>query len=75
MRYWVYDNPGNGQALVHEETCSHCNYGEGMGHGRILGESEWYGPYDTIEEALQKARSTGRKEKRGCGHCLGGLQA
>ena len=75
MRYWVYeDKSGDSHAFVHKETCSHCNYGEGRGQGRIPGESEWHGPYDTIEEAKQKARETGRKEKRGCGHCLPGLR-
>ena len=76
MKYWVYeDKAGNNLAIVHEETCSHCNYGEGRGHGRIPGESEWHGPYDTIKEAFRKARATGRKEFRGCGHCLRGLRA
>ena len=76
MKYWVYeDKKGDKHAFVHEETCFRCNYGKGMGRGRIPGESEWYGPYDTIEEAFQKAHATGQKEVRGCKDCLGGLRA
>ena len=71
MKYWVYeDRSGVLHAFVHEETCSRCNYGKGMGRGRRQGESEWYGPYDTIEEAFQKACATEQKEVRGCKHCV-----
>ena len=69
MRYWVYEDRITNTALVHEETCGHCNYGEGRGQGRIPGDSVWRGPYGSSDAAFQAARATGRTERRWCGHC------
>lgn len=69
MRYWVYEDRITNMALVHEETCGHCNYGEGRGQGRIPGDSVWRGPYGSSDAAFQAARATGRTERRWCGHC------
>ena len=69
MNYWVYEERMTNHARVHEETCGHCNYGTGRGHGRIPGDSGWHGPYGSREDAFRKAHATGRREVRGCGHC------
>ena len=69
MRYWVNEDRITNTALVHEETCGHCNYGQGRGHGRIPGDSEWRGPYDSSYAAFHAARTTGHRERRWCGHC------
>ena len=30
MRYWVYENDPTNKAMVHEDSCGFCNYGEGV---------------------------------------------
>lgn len=69
MRYWVNEDRITNTAIVHEETCGHCNYGQGRGHVRIPGDSEWRGPYDSSDAAFHAARATGRRERRWCEHC------
>ena len=69
MNYWVYEDRVTNHARVHEETCGHCNYGEGRGHGRNERENEWYGPFWSREEAFRRAGATGRRDVSGCGHC------
>lgn len=69
IRYWIYEDRVTNTATVHEETCGHCNYGKGRGHGRIPGDSEWRGPFDSSDAAFHAARTTGRRERRWCGHC------
>ena len=69
VSYWVYEDRVTSNARVHKETCGHCNYGAGRGHGRIPGDSEWHGPYASRAEAFLRAEATGQKEVRGCGHC------
>ena len=67
--YWVYEDRVTSQARVHEGRCRYCNHGEGMGHGRIPGDSEWHGPYGSLEEAFRRAEATGQRDVRGCRVC------
>ena len=67
--YWVYEDRVTSQARVHEGRCRYCNHGAGMGRGRIPGDSEWYGPYGSLEEAFRRAEATGQKDVRGCKVC------
>ena len=67
--YWVYEDRVTSQARVHEGACRYCNHGAGMGHGRIPGDSEWHGPYGSLEEAFRRAEATGQKDVRGCKVC------
>ncbi len=67
--YWVYEDRVTSQAKVHDGGCRYCNHGAGMGRGRIPGDSEWYGPYGSLEEAFRRAEATGQKDVRGCKVC------
>ena len=68
MRYWVYENDPTNKAMVHEESCGFCNYGEGVRRSG-LDNGRWHGPLATIEDAFTRARGTGRRDVRGCAIC------
>ena len=67
--YWVYEDRPTSRARVHEGACRYCNHGDGMGHGRIEAENEWYGPFWSREDAFRRAGATGQRDVRGCGVC------
>jgi len=67
MSYWVYENwRAESKAVIHHCACGYCNNGNGF-HRNIHGNrnGQWHGPLPTYEEAMEKARSTGRPVK----HC------
>ena len=68
MRYWVYEDDPTNRAIVHKDWCRFCNYGYGL-RGRRLPDNRWHGPFESVEDAFAKARSTGRRENRGCKIC------
>ena len=54
MSYWVYENDPTNKAMVHEDSCGFCNYGEGV-RGGSLDNGRWHGPFESGEEASAKA--------------------
>ena len=56
-------------AVIHEETCPHCNYGLGRGGGTTGKNNKWHDPFDSLDKAKSFARGTGRQVKK-CGHCV-----
>ena len=68
MRYWVYEDDPTNKAMVHEDSCRFCNYGNGV-RGRRLSDNRWHGPFGSVEEAFAKARATNRSGVRGCSRC------
>ena len=67
--YWVYEDRPTSQARVHRGACHYCNHGDGMGRGRIEKDNEWYGPYESREDAFRRAEATGQRDVRGCRVC------
>ena len=72
MSYWVYeDNPTN-RARIHKAECVYCNDGQGI-KGSRLADNRWHGPFETLEEAVRRAKRTGRRDAKGGGCCLPSL--
>ena len=62
MKYWVHENRHNNYVVIHEESCTNCNYGRGL-HGGVYANprsGQWCGPYESQQEAFVKAESTCR---------------
>lgn len=70
--YWVYVDDVTSSARVHEAHCSFCNYGAGMKQSRKP-ENRWCGPL-SLEEAVEKAKRSGKRDTAGCGWCLPDLR-
>ncbi len=69
MDYWVYENWTHKKAIIHEETCSYCNAGQGI-HGGAPGRNgQWHGPISTYADAKASAKRTGQAEIRRCKTC------
>ncbi len=72
MPSYVYVNNVHDKAKVHAASCSYCNHGHGM-HGVSDAERQvdtWEGPFDSLEEALAFAKTTGKTVST-CGSCGG----
>lgn len=69
MGYWVYEDDPTSKARVHKGTCGYCNHGRGI-RGSRLSDNRWIGPFETEEEAIDKALRTGRSDVRRCKSCL-----
>ena len=69
MNWWVYEDDDTNWVRVHRATCPDCNEGEGR-YGSRRTDNRWHGPFPTRQEAIDKALSIGRKDAKGCGHCL-----
>jgi hypothetical protein len=67
--YFVYENWSRDKAIVHRGDCSFCNGGNGLHGARTTNSSTWYGPYDTPQEALTKAKACRRGRTEGCAIC------
>ena len=69
MRYWVYENYPNDKAIVHRASCSYCNRGAGIHRIGKTRNGEWHGPFDDVQDARDRARSTYRSDVRDCTIC------
>ena len=67
--YWVYEDRPTNRVRIHKAACKFCNDGRGL-HGSRLPDNEWHGPFETLENATDKALETGRSDIGGCGSCL-----
>lgn len=65
-KFWVYANLPTNTCTIHFEFCRYCNDGEGVKESKILEENRWYGPFNTLQEALQKAADTGLRNIDKC---------
>jgi hypothetical protein len=68
--FFVYENFVWKKAVVHDGTCSHCNYGSGRTLEKSPRNGRWLGPFATKEDAWLAVRITGQPEQRNCGVCL-----
>ena len=59
MSFYVYENwqAGPHKAVIHRDTCGHCNNGHGRAGGYDPRHARWHGPYETID--LANAASQG----------------
>ncbi len=74
MSYWVYEDDPTNRVRIHKAECVYCNDGQGI-KGARLTDNRWHGPYGTEQEAIDKARGTGRRDAQGGGCCLPGLRS
>ncbi len=66
MGYVVNEDKPTNSALVHNDTCAHYN-----NHlPKLPQDGGWHGPFETENEALAKARATGRAGVRVAECCL-----
>lgn len=66
MTFYVYENwTAEQKAVIHAGSCGYCRDGRGC-HVNPLGDrnGKWHGPFNTIEEAEEKARLTGRPVRK-----------
>ena len=66
--WWVYENLPRRRVRVHVADCSFCNDGQGL-HDSTAPTGRWYGPFDSVDEAVKQAYATSATDKRGCGVC------
>ena len=66
MGYVVNEDKPTNSALVHDETCEH--YSDRL--PKAPQDGGWHGPYESEDEALAKARATGRSDVRVAKCCL-----
>jgi|GEM_PF-1596089 len=69
MNFWVYENYSTKKTTVHKETCSHCNYGEGLIAGYQEESGTWHGPFSSCEYAKQYANFLEDRELHFCKIC------
>lgn len=74
MSYWVYEDDPTNRVRIHKSECTYCNDGEGI-KGSRLTDNRWHGPFQTEQEAIDRARRTGRRDAKGCGVCLPGVRS
>ena len=69
MTYHVYENWTNKKAMIHHSECSRCRYGLGISGGKAgTKHGLWHGPFDTLDQAEAKAKST-NQPKMYCYFC------
>ncbi len=55
---------------MHKGECPHCNEGKGQQDRRAkLKATDWFGPYETREQAFARAERTKLRKVTACGHC------
>jgi hypothetical protein len=69
VSYHVFEAPPQNRATVHKSECPHCRSGLGQEKRKGKKVTDWYGPYQTREEAFARADRTGMGRVVGCGHC------
>lgn len=70
MHFYVYEDDQANQIRIHVGSCWHCNEGKGRKPDRLLNKRRWYGPYATLEDAQELAKTLQKKDIRRCGICL-----
>ncbi len=65
MEYWVCEIASYPRVRIHEESCRYCPAPPTSAKG-----TQWHGAFNTLEEAIKKARAIGHPESRGCPNCL-----
>jgi len=70
MNYYIYENwVVEKKAVIHRESCSFCNQGEGVHKDKEDGKNGcWHGSFPDFEAAMQYARTLNRNI-RCCNHC------
>ena len=70
MTYHVYENwrAEGHKARIHFSDCPSCNYGKGVHSNAGYTNGKWHGPFQTFQQALQVAQSTGGIVSR-CKRC------
>ena len=71
MSFYIYENwTAERKAVIHQESCSHCNMGQGC-HKNIHGDKNgrWHGPFESYQNALNFANNLRDRRVRSCGHC------
>ena len=71
MHFYIHEDSKNKKVRVHMGSCRHCKEGKGLPTSHAAG-SRWHGPYGTVEEAQEVAKTIASKDTRFCGHCLTG---
>lgn len=70
MSYWIYHDKVTSYAKLHINTCGACKDGRGMHGHQETNQNEWYGPFQSKQEALQKAQAKGIGDLlKNCGLC------
>ena len=69
--YWVYENWFKGGARVHHASCRYCQNGNGQYPTEVKNpKGEWFGPYLTRQQAMERALYT-RRTSTECKVCDG----
>jgi|GEM_PF-392881 len=70
--YWVYENWFKGGAKVHHASCRYCQNGNGQYSTRVTNpQGEWFGPFTTRQQAIERALDTHRNTTE-CKVCAAG---
>ncbi len=71
MRYWVYESLSyEHTAMIHEEDCRYCNYGQGVKEGQAdAAYGQWHGPFRDCGEAEEFAKALPECEVHRCKVC------
>jgi hypothetical protein len=69
VEFYVYENWVRSKAITHRATCPYCKDGNGLHGTRTTKSSTWHGPYATVEQARETARSCHRDRTDDCKFC------
>lgn len=65
---FVFEDEVEKVAKVHIGKCGFCKGGLGIKGKRNESDCRWHGPFRTLHEAKDRAKSTGKRMSP-CGHC------
>ena len=72
--WWVYENLARRRGRIHLAKCSFCKNGQGL-HDSTAPSGRWYGPFSTVDAAIDQALETRAEDLAGCGACQPALGA
>ena len=70
--WWVYENLPRRRGRIHLSECSFCNDGQGL-HNSSAPTGRWYGPFESVEAAVEQGLKTRAGDLAGCGVCQSGV--
>lgn len=70
--FYVYEDNKNKKVRVHVGRCNYCRDGKGMPKWTQEPTKQWHGPYASLEDAKEFAKTLPEQDIRTCRHCLDG---
>jgi hypothetical protein len=59
MSFFIYHDKVAPRARLHRDSCGACKGGRGMHGHQVTTQNEWYGPFGTKQQAMQRAQALG----------------